>query len=393
MNMRKWGLHYLLCLLALAVVLAGCSASNNNNSAADSADSELKTDTTAVEDGSAASVPAAKNMTSESSNADTSAAALDQAAQQGGGAEAAAPNLGSGQAADGPAGFTGTDVVAGLNKKLIYKANLNMEVADYGAAQTEVRNMITLAGGYIIEFSENMSEYEQGGTFILKVPASGFSSFLNNLEKVKHEKLQRSIQGQDVSEEYIDLESRLKAKQLMESQYIEFMKKATKSADLVAFANQLGAIQEQIEQIKGRMRYIDQNVSFSTIELRLYQTDESIVITPKEEQGPLGERASEALKGSMNALSVMFQWIVVVLAAALPVLIVAAVVVAVVLWLRRSLKRREQVQPGQIRQGSREQNRELLNPPDGGTAPPVPVTPPAPPSGPAGKDNTEGTEK
>lgn len=154
-----------------------------------------------------------------------------------------------------------------------------MEVADYGAAQTEVRNMITLAGGYIIEFSENMSEYEQGGTFILKVPASGFSSFLNNLEKVKHEKLQRSIQGQDVSEEYVDLESRLKAKQMMETQYIDFMKKATKPADLVQFANQLGAIQEQIEQIKGRMRYIDQNVSFSTVELRLYQTEESIAVT------------------------------------------------------------------------------------------------------------------
>ncbi|MFD2879453.1 DUF4349 domain-containing protein [Paenibacillus rhizoplanae] len=58
------------------------------------------------------------------------------------------------------------------------------------------------------------------------MPAAGFSPFLNNLEKIKHEKLQRSIQGQDVSEEYVDLESRLKAKQMMETQYIDFMKKS-----------------------------------------------------------------------------------------------------------------------------------------------------------------------
>ncbi|ETT59291.1 hypothetical protein C173_28986 [Paenibacillus sp. FSL R7-277] len=275
----------------------------------------------------------------------------DQAAVKGGGGNSAVPGAGAEQGTNASAGFTGTDVVAGLNKKLIYKANLNMEVTDYGAAQTEVRNMVTLAGGYIIEFSENMSEYEQGGTFILKVPAAGFSPFLNNLEKIKHEKLQRSIQGQDVSEEYVDLESRLKAKQMMEAQYIDFMKKATKPADLVQFANQLGEIQEQIEQIKGRMRYIDQNVSFSTVELRLYQTEKSLTLTQTNSEGPLGERASEALKSSMKALSVMFQWLVVVLAAALPVLLVAGVVVALVLWLRKSFKRRQPAHPEQARLG------------------------------------------
>ena len=363
--MRRWGLHYILSLLIMAVVLAGCgSGDNNSNSAGNSASSAFSADNAATAnkaDTETAAEPAAKSVSSEQSSAGTSGADSNQSTQDGAGADPEAAALGSEHAAEGQSGFTGTDVVAGLNKKLIYKANLNMEVADYGAAQTEVRNMITLAGGYIIEFSENMSDYEQGGTFVLKVPASGFSSFLNHLDKVKHEKLQSSIQGQDVSEEYVDLGARLTAKQLMETQYIEFMKKATKSADLVAFANQLGAIQEQIEQIKGRMRYIDQNVSFSTVELRLYQTEEKVAALAKEEQGPLAQRASDALKGSMNALSVMFQWLVVVLAAALPVLIVAAVVVAIVIWLRRKLKWGELKRLERIRQVGRDQNRELLN--------------------------------
>ncbi len=92
-----------------------------------------------------------------------------------------------------------------------------MEVEDYGAAQSEVRNLVTLAGGYIIGFTENMTDYEKGGTFVLKVPAAGFSPFLDKLELIKNEGAQRSIEGQDVSEEYADLESRLKAKQLMET--------------------------------------------------------------------------------------------------------------------------------------------------------------------------------
>lgn len=220
--MRKWGLHYLLYLVVVAVVLTGCGASSNNSDSA--ANSESAFSNQAASDGSAESAPAAVEV-KEDSLANTAMAVNDQAAVKGGGGNSAVPGAGAEQGTDASAGFTGTDVVAGLNKKLIYKANLNMEVTDYGAAQTEVRNMVTLAGGYIIEFSENMSEYEQGGTFILKVPAAGFSPFLNNLEKIKHEKLQRSIQGQDVSEEYVDLESRLKAKQMMEAQYIDFMKK------------------------------------------------------------------------------------------------------------------------------------------------------------------------
>ncbi|WP_019909593.1 DUF4349 domain-containing protein [Paenibacillus sp. HW567] len=334
-------LHYVLGLLMLAVVLAGCGAGGNSDSASDSgavADtSTMKQDFSSEAAANTASdgAPLAKGKQSEAAALDTT-----QAVAAGDGSQAVkSPD--AEQSAKGAAGFTGSDVVAGLNKKLIYHANLTMEVADYGAAQTDVRNMITLANGYIIEFKEDLSEYEQGGSFIFKVPASGFSSFLNSLEKVKHEKLQRSIQGQDVSEEYVDLESRLKAKELMESQYIEFMKKATKSSDLVAFANQLGTIQEEIEQIKGRMRYIDQNVSFSTVELRLYETDKSADVKKEKEQDPLLGRASDALQGSMKALTVMFQWLFVFLAGALPVLIIAAVIVAVVLWFFRNAKRKD----------------------------------------------------
>lgn len=350
--MRKWGLHY-LCLLILAVVLAGCGSADRNSAA----------DSSAKENGSTSNDAAAEvqSQNSIASSADKSTAAAPEI-EAGGSENLAVKGSTPENTNQTSAGFTGSDVVAGLNKKLIYKANLNMEVEDYGKAQTEIRNLVTMANGYIIEFNENMSQYEQGGTFILKVPASGFSPFLNKLEQVKHESLQRSIQGQDVSEEYVDLESRLKAKQLMEAQYTEFMKKATKSTDLVAFANELGSIQESIEQIKGRMRYINQNVSFSTVELRVYQTDESIAVKEKEEQGPLLERASDALNGSLNALSVMFQWIVVILAGALPILIGAAIILAIVLVSRKNIRERREQQTERIRQRNKELNREQAIP-------------------------------
>lgn len=356
--MQKRGLYYVLGLLMFAVVLAGCGAGSNNDSASRS---EMKADNSSAVAGfdGAADQNTSADAAPQNQAASTAAEAPVAKGDKAGGGSSAVSNTDAAQAAEGTAGFTGSDVVAGLNKKLIYHASLTMEVTDYAKAQTEVRNMVTLAEGYIVEFSENTSEYEQGGAFILKVPASGFSSFLDHLEKIKNVKLQHKIQGQDVSEEYVDLGSRLKAKQLMESQYIEFMKKATKSADLVAFANQLGAIQEEIETIKGRMRYIDQNVAFSTVELRLYQTEESVDIAKTKEQGPLMDRASDALQSSLHAMSVMFQWLFIFLAAAFPVLIVAAVVVLIVFWVRKKTKSRNHDTIARIRQVSREQNQPL----------------------------------
>ncbi|WP_151734294.1 DUF4349 domain-containing protein ['Paenibacillus yunnanensis' Narsing Rao et al. 2020] len=340
--MRKWGLHYLLSLMFVAVLLAGCGSAGNDNTAADNAATESSLSVSGSD--SSADSGAAPAESAEESGAMASTTSADQAGGAnavGGGGSASIPRLDSEKTAEAASGISSGDVAAGLNKKLIYKANLVMEVKDYTAAQTEVRNMVTLAGGYIIEFSENVSDFERGGTFILKVPASGFSPFLDNLEKIENENLQRSIQGQDVSEEYVDLESTLKAKELMEKRYLEFMEQATKSADLVAFANQLGAIQEEIAQIKGRMRYIDQNVSFSTVELRLYQVDDLTADAAKKEQDPLLSRASDAWKGSLNALSVTFQWLFVFLSGALPVLVVIGVIVAIALFIRKKSKRRE----------------------------------------------------
>lgn len=330
--MRKWGLHCIWVLL-LVGILSGCGSGDSNSAS-----------NMAMNSGAANKGEVTTSFSESTANQASSEALPASADAKGGGSgQEADSNPATAENTDSAgAGFTGSDVVAGLNKKLIYRANLIMEVEDYAKAQTEVRNMITLANGYIIEFTENMSDYEQGGTFILKVPASGFSSLLNNLEKVENESIQRSIQGQDVSEEYVDLESRLKAKQLMEEQYINFMSKATKSSDLVAFANELGSIQESIEKIKGRMRYIDQNVSFSTVELRLYQTDESISSAKATEEGPLLDRASEALKDSLKLLSMLFQGLVVFLAAILPLLIIGGVISAIVLWYRKGARRRQE---------------------------------------------------
>lgn len=242
-----------------------------------------------------------------------------------------------------PPGFAGTTAdTNGLNRKLIYTANLVMKVKSYGEAQSQIRDLVALSGGYILQFSENSTTKEEGGQFVLKIPSSGFSSFLKDMEKIPLlSPMQQTVKGTDVSEEYVDLEARLKAKQVQEARYLEFMQKATKTDELVNFTNELGKIQESIEQIKGRMRYIDSNVAYSTVEIRVYQPGGSAAanVIEREDEGVL-TRAKHAMQKSLDVLSEFGQGIVVVLAALLPVLVIAAII-GVPAWLVYRLRKKK----------------------------------------------------
>ncbi|MNP23290.1 hypothetical protein D3C76_1159960 [compost metagenome] len=118
---------------------------------------------------------------------------------------------------------------------------------------------------------------------------------------------------------------------------MKFLNEATKTTQIVEFVNELERIQTEIEQIRGRMRFIDNSVSFSTIEIRLYQPD-TIILTEKP-NASLFERAKEALSGSMNVISIFFQWIVIVISAALPILLITGVAFGIVWVLRRRKNR------------------------------------------------------
>ncbi len=226
---------------------------------------------------------------------------------------------------------TGTEYAEGFNRKIIYNGQVNMEVKDFAAIQTKIRDLTHLSNAYILHFSEEETSYEVGGNYTIKVPAQGFHSFLDSLEKMEPIYMQKSLTGKDVTEEYVDLASRLSAKQVVESRLLAFMESAQETDALVEFSNELERVQGEIEVIKGRLRYLDSNVSFSTIDLRVYEMLDDQA-TKRTEDESLLERASDAMKDSFSFLSQLFQGIFVFIAGAIPIIILLALV-AVPTWI------------------------------------------------------------
>jgi cbb3-type cytochrome oxidase subunit 3 len=337
---RKVSLAWVVmaCLIVTGL-LGGCSSSQSSKEATTSSSNDLK----AVQPSNATADQFEKNASSAvaATKSDTAPSAV--AAAETKPASSAVPN------AVIPA--NGNDQEAGFNRKLIYKANLVMPVEDYSKAQTALRDLVALSGAYILQFSENANTGEKGGTYTIKVAANGFVSMLDGLEKLSPA-IQRNVQGQDVTEEYVDLSSRLTAKQLVETRLLSFMEKASKTDDLLAFSNELAKVQEAIEQIKGRIRYLDQNVSYSTIEIRMYQQTGKKPLLSDPNELTLSERVEKAWGSSLNVLVAVLQGVLVFLAAAVPVLLIL-LLIAVPIWVYRR-KRNSQLK--ELRLQLKEQN-------------------------------------
>ncbi|MFC4808277.1 DUF4349 domain-containing protein [Paenibacillus sp. GCM10023250] len=317
----KWWAGLMAAAL-LAGMLAGCSAANRNASNTAATESAALADAgnadAASDDGKALTSSANSSATADTA---ASAGVAAEAQSNAAGSSEAGTQLGGAAAGSGESGAAGEPI----DRKIVYRGNITMEVEAYDAAQTKLRDLIHLSGGYLLKFADQKTSAERGGTFTIKVPATGFDGFLAGLEKIEHLSYQSSAQGTDVTQEYVDLGARLKARQVVEARLLDFMAKATKTADLLQISQQLGDVQTEIEQIKGRIRYLDANVAFSTIDLRMYETVEADVKANPAERG-FGERVSDAAESSLKALFAAAQGIVVFAAGALPVLAVIAII-------------------------------------------------------------------
>src|SRR5699024_6000993 len=146
----------------------------------------------------------------------------------------------------------------------------------------------------------------------------------------------QNISGQDVTEEYVDLESRLKAKKAVEKRLLHLMEEAKSTKDLLQVSERLAQVQEEIEQLKGRMNYLDHRTVYATV--TIHATQEAPLGSP-EETPDTGERMKSSFIQSIGLLKDLFQGSLVTGAALLPPLLVLALFFLPILWLYRRRKR------------------------------------------------------
>lgn len=157
-------------------------------------------------------------------------------------------------------------------QKLIRNGYLTIEVDKYKETRKKISDIVKQNGGYIGNESETNETYRLTNDFTIRIPSANFDKVMELIVNESIKTDSKRIEVTDVGEEYADLTTRMATKKAVEKRYLDILSKANKITDILEVEEKLRVIREEIEAAEGRIKYLDNQVSFSTIQLSMYKT-------------------------------------------------------------------------------------------------------------------------
>ncbi len=231
--------------------------------------------------------------------------------------------------------LTAVEAVSG--QKIIANAALEIEV-ESGKFQTvfdQARLLADRYGGYIVSSDSYASGEEnsmKSGTVAIRIPAASFNQALSDAAKLGELKSQQ-IQTQDVTEEYVDLEARITNSEAHVDSLLALLAQAKTVAEILQVQQVLTYAQEELEQLKGRLRYLDEHTSYSTLTMSIHEV--GVEVTSSSEWGT-GAAFKKALHNFVDAVNAIIRGLGVLI----PVLVVLAIIAYIVYRIWRGTARR-----------------------------------------------------
>ncbi|WP_430411940.1 DUF4349 domain-containing protein [Kordia sp.] len=202
--------------------------------------------------------------------------------------------------------------------KIIKTASTRYKVKNIEKALAEIKEVMYLNGGYISELRYDKNYQEKQNRFTIKIPKENFDIMLDGIQKFAEETDYVNISTTDVTEKYMDAQSRLQTKLEVKERLEAVLRKNAKTVkDILATENELRVIQEEIEATQGKIKYMSNRVAYSTIQVEIYEK-----ITYKEEpvsyEKGFGAKAKEGLIAGWEfiqgiAITLLYIWPIILL--------------------------------------------------------------------------------
>ncbi len=176
---------------------------------------------------------------------------------------------------------------------VIRTATLQLLVENVVDAEALVRRVADTRGGFVLSSQSSGEDSQRQATVSFKVPANRFDEAITELGKLALKVDSLDVRGEDVTDEYVDLESRLRNLRAVEARLQQFLSEAKRIEELLQINQQLGEIQGQIERAQGRITYLKQSAALSTITVSLYSKP-VIEIVPQEGWSPVSTARAAA---------------------------------------------------------------------------------------------------
>jgi hypothetical protein len=227
-----------------------------------------------------------------------------------------------------------------VERKIIRNADLQLEADAPEEAQAKITQIAESKSGFVVESMQSSSDAKTTKrdtvTMTVRVPSAKFDEALNEIRSAASRVIVESVKGEDVTEEFIDIEARLKTQKALEVQFLEIMKRSNSVEDALNVQTEIARVRGEIEKIEGRKRFLESQASLSIIKIKL----QTPAVFSANSSGFYGRLAEAFGNGFDAALSFVLVFVT-ALTALLPflLLIVLPIYLVIRYLLRKNRKR------------------------------------------------------
>jgi hypothetical protein len=196
---------------------------------------------------------------------------------------------------------------AAADRKIIRNADITMEVSSTTEAQHRVTSIAEANGGFVVASEAKQREHVDPSKrtidikLVVRIPSERFGSALDQIKQLAGNLPAENVTGQDVTEDFIDLEARIKTQRALEFQFLEIMKQADSVTEALEVQRQVAEVRTDIEKLEGRKRFLENRSSLSTITVNIH-TPKVIAVSPTG----FGRTVRDAVSDSLELASGMF---------------------------------------------------------------------------------------
>ncbi|CEG58886.1 DUF4349 domain-containing protein [Legionella fallonii] len=156
-----------------------------------------------------------------------------------------------------------------MRRMIIRNANITLQVSNINQAIDTIANMANTSGGYVVRSNVSQNTGNTSAEISIRVPAEGLNSVLKQLKSLATQVTQETVSGEDITQQYVNLQSQLENLQQSKSQLEKIMLGATKTEDVLKVHQQLSETQGQIDVLVGQIKYYKESVALSLITITL----------------------------------------------------------------------------------------------------------------------------
>jgi len=211
-------------------------------------------------------------------------------------------------------------------RKLIKTGNIVFETGEIEKTKLKIANAANNSKAYISN-EQSYSDFDKiNNILVIRVPSQNFDKLLSEICAGVEKTDSKNIDVNDVTEEYLDIQARLKTKKELEQRYLDLLNKANKVSEILDIEREAGNLRADIESIEGRLKYLADRVDYSTLNVTYYKKIDHRT-----------EFSQKFINGFYNGIKAVI-WLFVGLVNIWPFIVIVILTLFIIRWFRRKKK-------------------------------------------------------